>query len=727
VSARRGIGLLAVLVATLAFGHSARADVFGPISLASENPAQQAEYARDAAISADGRYLAFDGSFGGSTGVWRRDLQSGAVEAVAGGDAERPSISADGRYISFTTTARLNGVDHNENPDVYVRDMELHSSESCSGPEPEGGESPCPFALASAVDGGVEALSYGASSEAAYGSVAGGRTALSADGRKVAFVTTAVSDLLGPRPPQAPSTPAMQVALRDLDTRSTQLVSVKAGSGEEPQPVAAVEAGLTLGAAWPLAPQKFTAVESYGGTPAWGASLSADGSTVAWLGVNVGEQASFLAGEAPIPRYTEPLWRRIGDGPLAPTLRVTGGSDPGNGACLASGETALPQRPVAGNPCQGPFDTQFELSTPGTWLGGSEGNFVPQLSADGYKVAFLANAPLVALGANFERSTFATDIYLADMHPGPTRAQALRPLSELASGNTTDLATNAPIVDLGISADGSQLAFATKRTVFPLGLPAFVSPPAPIPGMGELFEADLADETLTRVTHGYEGGASEHPHPPVPTGQDPYIQAGDGALSPSFSGDGQTLAFASTADNLVYGDGNTPPAVNGSQTFDGSDAFVTSRVQFGSAAAQQYISPPPGLPPLRPTWRLFTTAQSRRDGTVVLRVRVPSSGKLLAAARGSVRVLARSGSSARRRPTRVTSATVATRTAGLRAAGLTTVVLRLAPRYSSLARRRGGFAATVALTFSASEHGPLHARIAVTFVRAKRAHRRGAR
>ena len=40
---------------------------------------QQADYAHDPAISGNGRYVAFDGSFGGLTGVWRRDLQTGAV------------------------------------------------------------------------------------------------------------------------------------------------------------------------------------------------------------------------------------------------------------------------------------------------------------------------------------------------------------------------------------------------------------------------------------------------------------------------------------------------------------------------------------------------------------------------------------------------------------------------------------------------------------------------
>ncbi len=119
----------------------AGADVFGPISLVSRaRPAanQQADYAHDPAISGDGHYVAFDGSFGGVTGVWRRDLATGAVEQVAGGDAELPSISEDGRYISFTTnedleqlTKHSGGLPDSEYesthkpPNVYVRDMDL--------------------------------------------------------------------------------------------------------------------------------------------------------------------------------------------------------------------------------------------------------------------------------------------------------------------------------------------------------------------------------------------------------------------------------------------------------------------------------------------------------------------------------------------------------------------------------------------------------------------------
>ena len=126
-----------MVVALCVLRPPAGADVFGPISLVSEGPfggeTQQAEYAHDPAISGNGRYVAFDGSIGGVTGVWRRDLQTGALEQVAGGDAELPSISAGGQYVSFTTNEGLSLPEvsqgkpdtspHQEPVNVYVRDM----------------------------------------------------------------------------------------------------------------------------------------------------------------------------------------------------------------------------------------------------------------------------------------------------------------------------------------------------------------------------------------------------------------------------------------------------------------------------------------------------------------------------------------------------------------------------------------------------------------------------
>lgn len=709
-----------LLAGMLATPGPAAADVFGRIELVSNEPLQQADYAHDPAISGNGRFVAFDGSIGGQTGVFRRDRATGAVEQVAGGDAELPSISADGRYISFTTTAALDPVnDTNIGPDVYVRDM-----------EPQPGE-PI-YTLASAVNGSAQGLTYqyGANpsfEQPHYGSIASGRSALSADGHKVAFVTTAISNLAGP------STSALQVAVRDLQSHETQLVSVRQPIGGQLEPVSLQEGSETWGAVFTGQSAKapiFTAPAAYGLPTPVGASISADGSTVAWIGDDVAEQVQTLPGEQLRPEYSEPLWRRIGDGPNAPTRQITAGPDPTSPACVASGEVALSGQPS--DPCQGPFETQGEAT--GIWKQATA-DPVPRLSADGYTVAFLANA--VPINGNFgsDRASRASDLYVADMRDGLTRREALRPLTELASGNEGDIATTGAILDLALSPDGRQVAFTTKRTVFPLGSPAYVSATDAIPGMVELFDADLADDTLTRVTRGFEGAPSEHPHEETP-GQDPYQAFADGALSPSFSSSGETLAFSSTASNLVYGDGNTPNQSAGT-FFDGSDAFVVSRVVLGAIPTPQTISSAPANPSLTPGWRLGVNAVSRRDGSVLIEVETPGAGTLRAGALGAVLVRAARSSRpghAGRRSARggrtgltVANRTVASREAHPRGAGSVALILKLAKRYSPLAGKPGGLSATVTLTFAAAQHPTLHQSIAVTFRRTATASRRHGR
>jgi Tol biopolymer transport system component len=740
--ARLFVACSLVACTPLAASPVARGDVFGAISLVSQSATAQADYAHDPAISGDARYVAFDGSYGGIAGVWRRDLLTGAVAQVAPGDAELPSISADGRYVSFTTTAKLLPADENRGPDVYVRDMDEEEAQ------------PSAFTLASAVtvEATTRGLAYGYGGEPAfeeshYGSVAAGRSALSADGRKVVFVTTAVSDLTDPQTPGEPRTPPMQVVVRDLETNETRLVSARGGSGEEPVssvPGAEVHQALAEGrfygavlvAQLGKAPafSEAPTFGQYAAGPPLGASISADGSTVSWMAVNVGQQATLLGGESRSPSYSEPLWRRIEPGSETAIERVTGGSDPSDPACVASGEQSLGNSPSAADPCDGPFATP-EMQAPGIWAGGGDGDFVPRLSADGYTVAFIARAQLVSLGSGFGGGFEGpSDLYVVNMRPGLTRDQALTPLTQLASGNTSDPATTASIFDFDLSPDGEQVAFTTRRTQFVLGSPAYVTAPASQAGMGELFDVDLANDTLTRVTRGFQGGPSERPHAPVQTGRDPYNE-GDGALSPSFSADGRQLAFSSTASNLTYGDGNSPPSET--TRFDGSDAFVVERRLFEADAAAQYVSPAPASPALSIKWAISATARSLRDGSVRLYVRTPGAGTLRAGARSAVRVRAGGGvrggpgrqprrrapgASARRerRGARVVTRTVASRSASARGEGLVTLTLKLAKPYAALARVRGGLSAAVKLSFAAAGHRTLGETIEVTFARAKR-------
>jgi WD40-like Beta Propeller Repeat len=737
------LALCAVLPALLVSCAPAAADVFGPISLASASAVpgdpqdQQADYANGAVISGDGRYVAFDGSFGGRTGVFRRDLLTGEVAVVAEGDAVEPSISEDGRYVSFTTTARLDEEnDTNSAPDVYVRDMDRPSSQPC--PEQweasEEAREACAFTLVSAVNGSAQGLSYAYGANQSFeethlGSLAAGRSALSADGRYVAFVTSAISNLANPnRPsepagPEPPETPALQVAVRDLQTRETKLVSVvrdpvnggpALSEAGQPEPVPTVSQGTSLygavysGSSPPVFPSSWA-----------GASISADGSTVAWMGQQIGEQAQVLSASdvATQPQYTEPLWRRIGEGPQVPTRRVTGGSDPANPLCAASGETQLAKPPTLSDPCQGPFDTLGGIGgEAGLWTGGTEYDYLPRLSADGSTVAFIADAREVAGGEEFKTGESSSDLYVADMRDGLTRVEALRRLTELAGGNFSDPARVAPIVDFGVSPDGTQVAFSTERTVFPLGSPALVSAPAAQVGLVELYDADLADETLTRVTQGYEGQPAE-----APPGTTSLTD------SPSFSDDGDLLAFSSNADNLVYGDGNKA-----------GDAFVVPRLRFAPTPTPQNISSPPAGPLLGSLWELGVTALSQRDGSVLLDVETPGGGTLLVSAQGVVQVAGAHSLAARRRGRRSravkarTAASVASRRVagavkGVSEEGLVTVALTLAPSYRGLASRPGGLSARVTLTFAAAGHKTLSQRVPVTFVRAPQPARRSRR
>ncbi len=380
-------------------------------------------------------------------------------------------------------------------------------------------------------------------------------------------------------------------------------------------------------------------------------------------------------------------------------------------------------------------------------------------------MAFLSEAPLASLGENFGRGALGqdSDLYVVNMDSNPTRPtrdEALTPLTELAGGESAGIGSTSPIFDFDISPDGGQVAFTTRRTQFPLGSPAYISAPAAEPGMDELFDVDLRNQTLTRVSHGYEGGPSEQPHPPVRAGLDPYGESepGLGALSPSFSADGDTLAFSSTASNLVFGDGNTPGPEQKIGSADGSDAFVLERIGFGLTATPQYVSQAPAGPRLTPAWSLSATGVSRPDGSVLLYVEVPGAGTLDVGAQSAVPVRAAGASRAarrarggRRRARTIAGrsqvhATVGTRTVAtadeLAQSGggeLLTVALKLFKPYSALAAEHGGLSATVSLAFTATGRPALRQSLEVSFVRsgsrsrrssADRAaarHRRGAR
>jgi hypothetical protein len=242
--------------------------------------------------------------------------------------------------------------------------------------------------------------------------------------------------------------------------------------------------------------------------------------------------------------------------------------------------------------------------------------------------------------------------------------------------------------------------------------------------MSELYDADLTDDTLTRVSKGYEGGPSERPHKTVTTGEaDPYGVRTDGALSPAFDDAGNTLVFSSTASNLVYGDDNTPAIQAESGSDDGSDVFAVSRATFEPVVTETYVSkaPPSAAPPS--VWRLFASAKSLRDGRVQVTAETPGAGVLSVYVRSSVpdtssASVARAASRPRAHAAQI-SRYVALGFGFVNApsGGFATVTLSLPASYRALAARPGGLGGTATVTFSPelAWHPPMQSVLHVSF------------
>lgn len=601
-----------------------------------------------AAISADGRYVAIQTRARNffadddadppdqfrAGGLFRFNLQTRELEKIADGNvfdeadpehplvrlgAARPSISANGRYVAFSTAEQLVPADTNENLDVYVRDMELPIGDAGA------------FDLVSARDGGDVPAEYGSSPFPLPGSEPGADVsrgvAISADGQRVVFRTEAVSDL-----PASDSVdvPAGQVFVRDRAAETTTLITAERDPGSGA--MTAQPAGGAVGAA-----------------------LSADGTTVAWTGGNAAAQTLFLNGENPSPSFLYYLWRRVADGPTAPTRRITGISDPEDPACPVD-DPFFDQGQLG--PCFGPLTDQEGLRS-------SIFSQLPAMSGDGSTVAFLTGAgprPIPSTGPGL-------DLFVTEMTPGATRKQATVELTR--DPPTNDPAASPPLSSIAMAGDGRYVAVTTVRARFALPALQLLGAPRTVPGVQELYVVDLKDRTLERVAHSTSAGDIE----------------GDVREGPTISSDGSRIAFTSFAGDLFFGDANQR-----------ADAFVATR-QPDLGAQPPPVRPGTGGPAGtievdRDGPQIGVRARSKAGGTIELTVSVPAAGGVKAVAK------AQAGSPRELR-------TLAT--ASGRAAGTTrsTVRLLLRPvtRYRDELRRRQTIPARISVGYVASRGG----------------------
>ena len=157
-------------------------------------------------ISADGRYVAFisyaDNLVSGDTGyvdVFVHDRQTGQTTRVsvatgggqANGNSYGPSISADGRYVAFESDAtNLVSGDTNFSTDVFVHDRQTGQTTRVS-----------------------------VASDGTQANGPSGKPSISADGRYVAFMSSADNLVSMPGPPT-------RIYVHDRQTGQTTLVSV---------------------------------------------------------------------------------------------------------------------------------------------------------------------------------------------------------------------------------------------------------------------------------------------------------------------------------------------------------------------------------------------------------------------------------------------------------------------------------------------------------------------
>ena len=146
----------------------------------------------------------------------------------------------------------------------------------------------------------------------------------------------------------------------------------------------------------------------------------------------------------------------------------------------------------------------------------------PSLAGNGRSVAFTSAGRLLSVDHDP-----AADVYVRNL------VNATTTIVSVHAG-----ADSGPSSGASISADGRYVAFSSRAATLAPG------PRAGGGSLADVYVRDLVGKTTIRLSHASSGGAA------------------DGAsTAPGISADGRTIAFVSSADNLVPGDTNHGPDV----------------------------------------------------------------------------------------------------------------------------------------------------------------------
>jgi Tol biopolymer transport system component len=284
--------LLAAAIAALAGASGSEEPTTTLVSRVGGHGRAGNENSTQPSISADGRYIAFVSRASnlvpeGKSGlieIFVKDMQTGAVTLVSRADGPagavaddhtfEPSISADGRYVAFRSSARNLSPDDTAFNDVYVRDLSagttllVSRASGASGAAADGESSSAaisadgrhvafassshnltadPSTAESAVfvrdlDSGVTELVSRPSGPGTAASDYSQEASISADGRFVAFSSTAN---LAPDDVDADSAFRQDVFVRDRATATTILASRASGATGAPSDVISQEPAIS--------------------------------------------------------------------------------------------------------------------------------------------------------------------------------------------------------------------------------------------------------------------------------------------------------------------------------------------------------------------------------------------------------------------------------------------------------------------------------------------------
>ena len=268
------------------------------------------------------------------------------------------------------------------------------------------------------------------------------------------------------------------------------------------------------------------------------------------------------------------------------------------------------------------------------------------------------------------------------MTPGRSRTAASVELTR--EGTNRDPADTSAISAAALSPDGHWAAITTARTRFLLPVLRLVDAPTTVPGLEELYLINLDTGNVERGLRGASGANA------------------DGGVVPalSLSDGGRRVAFATSADNLFFGDANQR-----------TDVFVIDRLD----------APPPvpddPEPPSEPVTEPFDTPAPPRRSCGSQCARRRAGGCACRCAR-------RARASSRSRCADACPTTTAAcagrrgcsaRSKTVKKAGTVTLEIKLAKRYVTVARREKKLDGRATVTFKPDSGASLTGATSVRF------------